>query len=143
MASKDRIEEAKAAFLQEYERNGCNISAAARRAGIDRKSIYNWSNPDMPQYDQAFAEKMADLTEEVCDNVESAMYKTALDGNVTAQVFILTNRRPQNWRSSSQVQVTGNMSHKVSHGSFTYEEAKSLLREAGHPSDEAIDLPEE
>jgi hypothetical protein len=67
--------------------NGGNVSSACQACGISRKTFYAWKkeNPD-------FADAVDEVTEMTVDNVESALYKNALDGNVTAQIFFLKTR---------------------------------------------------
>ena len=46
---------------------------------------------------------------EVADyEVENALYKTAMEGNVTAQIFWLKNRQKEKWREKQEVQVNAN-----------------------------------
>ena len=37
--------------------------------------------------------------------IENALFKSALDGNVTAQIFWLKNRRPDKWRDRQESKV--------------------------------------
>jgi predicted transcriptional regulator len=61
-----------------------NYSAVARALGVTRSavSLFVSKRPKL----KAVAEE---CRETFVDNVESAIYKQALDGNVTAQIFIL------------------------------------------------------
>ena len=40
--------------------------------------------------------------------VENALYKSAIGGNVTAQIFWLKNRRKQQWRDKVEYEDSGN-----------------------------------
>ena len=39
--------------------------------------------------------------------VENALLESALDGNTTAQIFWLKNRRPDKWRDKQNVELSG------------------------------------
>ena len=41
------------------------------------------------------------------DEVEKSLYQTALEGNTTAQIFWLKNRRAKQWRDKQEVDVSG------------------------------------
>ena len=61
-----------------------NFAAVARALGVTRQAVSNFvkHRPTL----QAVA---SECRETFVDNVESAIYKEALNGNVTAQIFIL------------------------------------------------------
>jgi predicted transcriptional regulator len=61
-----------------------NFSAVARALGVTRAAVSKFVN-QRPKL-KAVADE---CRETFVDNVESAIYKQALDGNVTAQIFIL------------------------------------------------------
>jgi len=60
------------------------VSKAAKRAGIDRATHYNWikSNPE-------YAQKVIDIEESTLDFGESALHKKITDGDTTAIIFFL------------------------------------------------------
>lgn len=64
--------------------NGSNVQDACSSVGISRETFYKHKKED-----KAFADRVDSLREIVLDNVETALYKTALEGNVTACIFIL------------------------------------------------------
>jgi hypothetical protein len=45
------------------------------------------------------------LSEKHDNNVENALYKLALSGNIQAIIFYLTNRRPESWVKASTATV--------------------------------------
>lgn len=72
---------------------GLHVCEAVRRAGVSRSTVYNWKNDD-----PAFAEAWNDALETMLDNVENAIYTAAMQGNVTAQIFILkTKGKDRGW----------------------------------------------
>lgn len=73
-------------------RAGWLRGAAAREVGVDRTTIWRWRKAD-PEFDRACQEAEAAAVEAV----EDALYRAALDGNVTAIQVILYNRAPERW----------------------------------------------
>lgn len=73
--------------------NGATDEEVAKRLGISESSFY--------QYKKDFSE-FSDLlkkNKEYVDlQVENALLKNALNGNIAAQIFWLKNRRPDKWR---------------------------------------------
>lgn len=80
MAGKLKVEEVEAKLR---ELSG-NFSAVARALGVSRIAVWKFINR---------RPKLKEVAEECrqtfIDNVESSIYKEALNGNVTAQIFIL------------------------------------------------------
>lgn len=92
--SEKRIEN----LLANLKSTGGNISKACEGSDISRVSFYNWMNSD-PEFKEAVEE----LQEGVCDNVESALYRSAIEGHVTAQIFFLKNKRSEDWSDRKDV----------------------------------------
>lgn len=61
-----------------------NISAIARHLGVSRVTIYKRISES-----RQLADALNDARQTFVDEVESALYNNALEGNVTAQIFIL------------------------------------------------------
>ncbi|AOJ31413.1 hypothetical protein [Burkholderia metallica] len=81
----------------ELARNYCLLGATdvelARFFGTTDRTIRTWK-----QQHPEFGEVL-DQAKEVPDaNVVGALYRNALAGNVTAQIFWLKNRQPAKWR---------------------------------------------
>jgi hypothetical protein len=89
----------KRAFLAAFSRCG-SLSKAAKRAGVDRRTHYNWRKSD-PSYAEAF--EQAKL--ESADALEDTLNDMAHEGNVVAAIFLLKGLRPEKYRERSQVQV--------------------------------------
>lgn len=129
--SEDDRKFIKAVFLDAHKNNGGNVSASSRAAGIDSKTYYNWCNPTYVHYDEEFANESREVAEECDDNVESALYRNALEGNHSSQAFWLTNRRPAKWKSmqhhnsTAEVKVT-NLSEGMS-----FDQAIQIVKAAG------------
>lgn len=65
--------------------------------GISTTSLYVWKN----KY-PAFAKALEQGKDVVDRKVENALLKKALQGNVTAQIFWLKNRKPEEWRDRTE-----------------------------------------
>ena len=89
----------KRAFLSAFSRCG-SISAAAKRAKIDRRTHYNWLKED-PWYVEAYKQSV----QQAGDALEDKLNELAHDGNVTAAIFLLKGLRPNKYRERSQVDV--------------------------------------
>jgi hypothetical protein len=70
--------------------------------GISKVTFYEWRNK-FPNFANLIKED-----KEYCDNqVENALYKAAMEGNTTAQIFWLKNRRRLSWRDKQELEVSG------------------------------------
>ncbi len=73
--------------------NGATDEEIAKRLGISRDSLY--------EYKKQFSD-FSDILKKNKDfvdlEVENALLQSALNGNITAQIFWLKNRRPDKWR---------------------------------------------
>lgn len=78
--TKERIR----ALIIAFEQSGAHVSNTCKAVGISRKTFYEWKRKD-----QSFSDQVDEVAEAVVDNVESALYRNALEGNVTAQIFML------------------------------------------------------
>ena len=81
---------------------GASINAACEGAGIDVVSLWRWRKADS---------KLDELIKTTYDSriqiVEDALYKGALEGNVTSQIFFLKNRSIDRWRDRTEVKGEG------------------------------------
>ncbi len=80
-------------LLDGWARDGLTDDQIAKNMGISRDTLHEWKK------------KYSDISDtlkkgkEVVDyEVENALLQSALDGNTTAQIFWLKNRRPDKWR---------------------------------------------
>lgn len=76
-------------FISAYQVSG-SVHHACRVASIHRCTFYRHLKlfPD-------FAARAKDALEDSIDSIEGALYKSAVGGNVTAQIFFLKKRRPE------------------------------------------------
>lgn len=86
--------------------HACKLGATdkdlSEMLNISLRTIYNWrsSKPD-------FAEALQVAKDHADNRVERALYQLAIEGNVTAQIFWLKNRRRVDWRDKHEIEQTG------------------------------------
>ena len=79
---------------------GKTRSAAMESLGLARQTLTM-----AMKRDPEFAQLVEAAEMPVHEAVESALLKSALSGNVTAQIFYLCNRQPGRWTHVNQVRV--------------------------------------
>lgn len=89
-------------LLQCWARSGLTDIDIAANIGIDVRTLYRWKKKDS-RISQSLkkGKEIADYA------VENALYKSAIEGNVTAQIFWLKNRKPQQWRDKQNMELSG------------------------------------
>lgn len=60
-------------------------------------------------------------------NVARALYNNAINGNVTAQIFWLKNRRKEDWREKYDIDHSGSIEQKIA--KMTPEEREERIKE--------------
>ena len=96
---KKWLEPDKLILLEGWARDGLTDEQIAHNMGITAKTLYEWKNK--------YGEICESLKrgKEVADYmVENALLKSAMEGNVTAQIFWLKNRRPEKWKDKRNVE---------------------------------------
>ena len=84
-------------LLEGWARDGLIDEQIAEKMGISVRTLYTWKN-QYPQISQAIKKG-----KEIVDfSVENALLKKALAGDVTACIFWLKNRKPNNWRDKPE-----------------------------------------
>lgn len=81
------------ALLSGWARDGLTNEQIAHNMGISAKTLYEWKNKH-----SEICESIKKGKEIVDYEVENALYKAAMSGNVTAQIYWLKNRCPDKWR---------------------------------------------
>lgn len=79
--------------IKDWVRNGATDEEVAKKLGISRDSLCEYKK----QFSE-FSDLLKKNKEYVDSQVENALLKSALSGNITAQIFWLKNRRPELWR---------------------------------------------
>lgn len=91
-------------LLEGWARDGLTDEQIAHNMGISTTTLYEWKNK--------YAEIADTLkkTKEVVDRaVENALYKKAIEGDTTAMIFWLKNRRPNDWRDKRETSLSGSV----------------------------------
>jgi hypothetical protein len=93
----DKVEQVIAAL-----RIGADIAGAAHLIAVSTSGLerYMVRHP-LVKVRADEARKIAD------DRVQSALYKSAVAGNVTAMIFWLKNRQPKEWRDRREIEMSG------------------------------------
>ena len=91
-------------LLQGWARDGLTDEQIAKNMCISPSTLYEWK--------KKYSEISESLKEgkEIADYlVENALFKNALEGNTTAQIFWLKNRNPEKWRDTKNIDVKGEL----------------------------------
>jgi len=97
-------------LIQGWVREGLLDKQIAHNMGIHIGTLYAWRNR-FDEFNEVFKR-----TKEVVDyEVENALYKAAMNGNVTAQIFWLKNRRPGQWKDKQDVEYSGRVDVRQQH----------------------------
>lgn len=105
---QDWLEEDKLILLEGWARDGLSEDQIAKNMGITRPTLWDWKKKELNIFNALKKGK------EVVDfEVENALYKNALEGNVTAQIFWLKNRRKEQWREKVEPPSDPNELSKV------------------------------
>lgn len=93
--------EEKILLLQGWARNGLTNEQIASNMEIAVSTLWEWRKKS-PKISNALkiGKDEADI------QVENALYKAALEGNTTAMIFWLKNRRSKEWRDKIQQKIT-------------------------------------
>lgn len=94
--------------IRGWAMDGLSDAQIARNIGIGRTTFYKWKNEHTE-----FANALI-LSKEVADReIENALYKAAKKGNITAQIFWLKNRKPDEWRDKREPDLSSDLLAKV------------------------------
>jgi len=81
-------------LIEGWARDGLTNEQIAENLGINQDTFYNYKK----KYPE-FSETLKRGKEVIDYQVENALLKNALDGNVTAQIYWLNNRKPKQWKN--------------------------------------------
>ena len=89
---KEWLQEDKLILLEGWARDGLSEDQIAKNMGITRPTLWDWKKKEINILNALKKGK------EVVDfEVENALYKSAMEGNVTAQIYWLKCRRKDKW----------------------------------------------
>ena len=90
--------------VEGWARDGLTDEQIAGKMGIGKTTLYDYKK----KYPK-FANALKRGKEVVDYEVEKALLNKALEGDTTAQIFWLKNRRPNKWRDKQEVKHSGKM----------------------------------
>ncbi len=108
-------------LISAWARDGLTDDQIANNMGISRSTLSEWKRK-FPDISDALKKSKAVVDIEV----ENALYQAALDGNMTAIIFWLKNRKPEKWRDRQQVEMSGEVGRGNPFEGLTTEELKKL-----------------
>lgn len=104
----DWLVDDKLTLLEGWARDGLTNEQIANNIGINVKTLYDWKNRN------SNISNVLKKGREVVDfEVENALLKNALEGNVTAQIFWLKNRKKLQWREKVEYTSDENEQSKL------------------------------
>lgn len=107
-------------LIEGWARDGLTNEQIATKMGISHETLYQYQKKYPEFYESLKANK------EVADRkVEKALYNKALEGNNTAMIFWLKNRKPTVWRDRKDIQANITDERK----DMTEKERKERLQE--------------
>ena len=88
-------------LLESYAREGLTDEEIAEKLGITVRTLYRWEKYSVTDVDGKITHPIKEALKkgkELPDRkVENALLSKALNGDVTAMIFWLKNRRPDRW----------------------------------------------
>lgn len=94
--AKSKWEQVKSKLIlvEGWARDGLTNEQIAQNLGINPDTLYKYQKT-YPEFSEALKKG-----KEIVDyEVENALLKNALEGNTTAQIYWLNNRKPDKWRN--------------------------------------------
>lgn len=89
--------------------------------GISLSTLCEWRNK-YPEISEALKEGKDDVDRQV----ENALFRSALEGNTTAQIFWLKNRKRLEWRDKQEIEHSGEVSNPLA--GLSTEEIREYLK---------------
>ena len=80
-------------MLEEWSTQGLYIKDMAAKMGISVTTVYDWMNKN-----PKIAAAIKKGRDKSIDMVENALFKSAINGNVTAMILYLKNRAPERYK---------------------------------------------
>lgn len=90
-------------LVEGWARDGLTDEQIAENLGISTSTFYDYKSKH-----SEFSESLKKGKEVVDYEVENALLKNALSGNITAQIFWLKNRKPKQWKDKVEVEDESN-----------------------------------
>lgn len=96
-----RTDRARKTFLEILE-STCNVSEAARSAGLGRRTVYEWRDED-----PTFAAAWAEAEDAAADRLEQIAFERATEGKSDRMLEILLKAHRPKYREKQAVELTG------------------------------------
>lgn len=90
--------------IEGWARDGLTDKQIAHNIGISHATLYEWKK-QFPELSDTL-KKSKDVVDRM---VENALFKNAIEGNTTAQIFWLKNRKPDKWREKPVYEDTSEL----------------------------------
>lgn len=91
-------------LLEEWSTQGLYIKDIAAKMGISVTTVYDWMNKN-----PKIAAAIKKGRDKSIDMVENALFKSAINGNVTAMIFYLKNRAPERYKDRVDNNINTNL----------------------------------
>ena len=88
-------------LLEGWARDGLTDEQIAKNMGVSASTLYEWKKRFLE-----ISESLKKGKEVVDYEVENALLKSALEGNTTAQIYWLNNRKPDKWRNKPKDELS-------------------------------------
>lgn len=82
-------------------KNGVSLFEACKQADVGWSTFWKWRKQDKELDDE-----VNQIIEARTQIVEDALFKAAIEGNVTAMIFWLCNRRPDRWKNINKAELS-------------------------------------
>ena len=90
-------------LVEGWARDGLTDEQIANNLGISKTTFYKFKDEHIELFE------LLKKGKEVVDyQVENALLKNALEGNTTAQIYWLNNRKPKQWRNKQDIDISNN-----------------------------------
>lgn len=98
MSRPSKYDDVNLILVEGWARDGLTDHQIAHNLGINVSTLYEWKKKH-----KEFSDTLKKGKEVVDIMVENALLKQALEGNTTAQIFWLKNRKPDAWREKQEI----------------------------------------
>ena len=88
-------------LIEGWARDGLSDEQIAHNMGVAYSTLRKWRDEL-----EALSAALKKGKEVVDFEVENALYKNAMNGDTTAQIFWLKNRRPNKWRDKQNIELS-------------------------------------
>lgn len=121
MARTVRTDHARETFLKTLAET-CNVSEAARAAGLGRRTAYDWRDADA-----TFASAWTDAEESSADKLEQVAYERAISGQSDRMLEVLLKAHRPKYREKQQIEHSGSIGSPADHEAAAEAEVSELF----------------